>query len=129
MTSTLPAKAQELLDATNLVAVTTLNDDGSPQTTPVWVGRDGNDILMSTVKGRKKTRNLERDPRVSVMFFDPSNPFSYFSVSGSVVLSDDPSGSLIQDLSQKYTGGPYTNDGPGAERVIVRLSPQKVVGQ
>ena len=40
MTESLPAKAQQLLDATNLVALTTLNADGSPQTTPVWVGRD-----------------------------------------------------------------------------------------
>jgi PPOX class probable F420-dependent enzyme len=129
MTPNLPPKAKALLDATNVVVVITINPDGTPQATPVWARLDGEDILVSTVRGRKKTRNLERDPRASVFVLDPENPLSYFSVTGSVTLTDDPGGSLIQELSQKYAGRPYTWDAPGTPRVIVRVTPQTVVGQ
>ena len=126
---TLPDKAKKLLDDKNLVAMTTLNEDGSPQTTPVWVGLDGDDILISTVKDRKKGRNLARDPRISVMIINPDDWQSYFSISGTAVVTDDPTSALINELAHKYIGSDYTFDPPGAERIIVRLSPEKVVGQ
>jgi PPOX class probable F420-dependent enzyme len=127
---TLPDKAAALLDGPTIVMLTTLNPDGSPQSTPVWAERDGDDVLISTVKGRKKARNLERDPRVSVAFVDPADPFSFFSLSGAVTVTDDADGSLIQSLAQKYIGGPYTMDeGTGNERVIIRLHPTSVVGR
>ncbi len=126
---TLPDKAAALLDGPTVVIITTLNADGTPQSTPVWAEREGDDVLISTVKGRKKARNLERDPRVSVAFVDPQNPYSFYSLNGSVTLTDDPSGALIQRLSQKYTGGEYTADeGTGNQRVIVRLSAERIVG-
>jgi PPOX class probable F420-dependent enzyme len=118
-----------LFDAPNLVAITTLNEDGSPQTTPVWVALDGDDLLVSTVKGRKKADNLARDQRVSIMVIDPDDWQSYFTVSGTATVTDDPPSKLINDLAHKYIGSDYTFDPPGAERIIVRLSPEKVVGQ
>jgi PPOX class probable F420-dependent enzyme len=126
---TLPDKAKQLLDGKNLVAMTTLNADGSPQTTPVWVGRDGDDILISTVKDRLKGRNVARDPRISVMIINPDDWQSYFEFSGTAVVTDDPTSQLINDLAHKYIDADYTFDPPGAQRIIVRLSPEKVVGQ
>ena len=55
-----------LLDGRNYAVLATVNADGSPQTSAMWVGRDGNDLLFSTVQGRVKHRNMLRDPRVSV---------------------------------------------------------------
>lgn len=126
---TLPEKAKQLLDGKNLVALTTLNADGSPQTTPVWVGRDGDDILLSTLKDRVKGRNVARDPRISVMIINPDDWQSYYEFAGTAVVTDDPTSQLINDLAHKYIGADYTFDAPGAERIIVRLTPEKVVGQ
>ncbi|MEU4579459.1 PPOX class F420-dependent oxidoreductase [Nonomuraea sp. ATR24] len=121
----LTEEARKLLDAPNFATVTSVNPDGSPQSTVVWVRLDGDDVLFSTVKGRRKPRNFDRDPRTSLLVIDPDDPYRYVEVRGRVTMEDDPEGALIQELSQKYTGGPF-HDKPGAQRVIVRIKPEKV---
>jgi PPOX class probable F420-dependent enzyme len=123
--SGLAERARELLDAPNHATVTSINPDGSPQSTVVWVRTDGDDVVFSTVKGRRKPRNFERDPRTSLLVIDPADPYRYVEVRGRVSMEDDPEGVLIQELSHKYTGGPF-QDAPGAERLIVRIKPEKV---
>ncbi|AGZ46507.1 PPOX class F420-dependent oxidoreductase [Actinoplanes friuliensis] len=129
MTTALPDKVRKLLDGPTFVVVTTVNADGSPQSTVVWVKRDGDDILFSTVRGRKKTRNMERDPRISICAYDPEQPYSYFTVDGSVALVEEGGKELINELSLKYDGQPYTFDPPEAVRVVCRLTPRKVISQ
>lgn len=124
---TLSAKARELLDGANYLSVATLNPDGSPQTTLVWGRLDGEDLIFSTIKGRQKFRNLSRDPRVSVLVFDPANPFSTVEVRGEASLTEDPEGTLIEELSQRYTGKAWVEANPEAERVIVRIQVRKVL--
>jgi PPOX class probable F420-dependent enzyme len=121
----LPGRARELLDAPNHAVVTTLNPDGGPQSTVVWVRTDGDEVLFSTVKGRRKPRNFDRDPRVSLLVIDPDDPYRYVEVRGRVSVQDDPEGALIQELARKYTGKPWAEH-PGAERLIVRVRPDKV---
>ncbi|MFD1537461.1 PPOX class F420-dependent oxidoreductase [Nonomuraea guangzhouensis] len=116
---------RELFDGPNYATVTSLNPDGGPQSTVVWVRTDGDDVLFSTAKGRRKPRNFERDPRASLLIIDPANPYRYAEVRGHVTMEDDPAGDLIQELSHKYTGKPW-EDKPGVERLIVRISPEKV---
>lgn len=116
---------RKLFDDPNYATVTSLNADGSPQSTVVWVRTDGDDVLFSTVKGRRKSRNFERDPRTSILVIDPDNPYRYAEVRGTVALEDDPTGALIQELAHKYTGQPWV-DQPGTERLIVRIRPEKV---
>jgi PPOX class probable F420-dependent enzyme len=128
MTVSLPDNAKRMLDGQTVVTLATVNDDGSPQASPVWAARDGDDVLMSTLVGRKKERNLRRDPRVSLVLVNPENSYEYVEVRGTAELEADPQGDLIEQLSQKYTGGAYTNDGPGDERVIVRVRPERVTG-
>jgi PPOX class probable F420-dependent enzyme len=106
--------------------VTTLLPDGSPQSSVVWSTVVDGWIYFSTIRGRRKTRNLERDPRVSVIAHDPADPYSYVEVRGVVELEDDPTASLIDELSRAYDGVPWTPR-PGEERVIVRVTPNKVV--
>ncbi|MEV4352939.1 PPOX class F420-dependent oxidoreductase [Nonomuraea sp. NPDC004186] len=117
--------ARKLLDAPNYATVTSLNPDGGPQSTVVWVRTDGDDVLFSTVRGRRKPRNFERDPRASLLVIDPDNPYRYVEVRGRVTITSDPEGTLIQELSHKYRGLPW-EDKPGVERVIVRISPDRV---
>ncbi|MEQ4714847.1 MULTISPECIES: PPOX class F420-dependent oxidoreductase [unclassified Nonomuraea] len=116
---------RKLLDAPNYATVTSINPDGGPQSTVVWVRTDGDDVLFSTVKGRRKPRNWERDPRASLLVIDPDNPYRYVELRGRVTMTPDPEGALIQELSQKYRGLPW-EDKPGAERLIVRISPDRV---
>jgi PPOX class probable F420-dependent enzyme len=61
---------RSLLDGRHFAVLATINPDGGPQSSAMWVGRDGDEVLFSTVKGRRKDRNLERDPRASVTVID-----------------------------------------------------------
>ncbi|MFF3440899.1 PPOX class F420-dependent oxidoreductase [Streptosporangium sp. NPDC002721] len=116
-----------MFDAANFATVTSLNDDGSPQSSVVWVGTDGDDLVFSTVKGRRKSVNFARDPRTAIVVFDPADPYSYVEVRGTVTVTDDPGGTLIQEMSHKYRGEGWVEAKPGVERVIVRIIPERVV--
>jgi len=123
--ATLPDQARRLLDGRTHAIVASLEEDGSPQLTVVWVKRDGEDVLFSTLAGRRKARNWARDPRTSVLLIDPADPGRYVEIRGRVSVVDDPGGSLIHELSHKYDGEPFTGQIEG--RVIVRVSPQRVL--
>lgn len=123
----LPALAQTLLDSPEMAVVTTLNPDGSPQSSVVWVSRDGDDVLFNTAKGRAKPRNIERDPRVSVVMYPKDNPYSYVEIRGTATLANDPDAAGIHALSRKYLGTDYPWLKPGEERVTVRVRPTKVI--
>jgi PPOX class probable F420-dependent enzyme len=129
MTTSLPDNVRELLDGNTFVVVTTINSDGSPQSTVVWVKRDGDDVLFSTIRGRRKTRNMERDPRVSICAYDPANPYSYFTIEGAVTLVEEGGRELITELSLKYDDKPFTFNPPEQVRVVCRLTPDKVISQ
>ena len=124
----LPAQAKQLLDAANFVVVATSNTDGSPQTSMLWATYDGDDLLMSTVQGRKKETNWLKDPRASVLILDKDDPYSFVEVRGAVSMGTDGGPELIERLSQTYTGQSYTGDeGTDHIRVVVRLSPSRVI--
>lgn len=122
----LPEQARALFDAPNHVAVSTLDPDGRPQTSLVWARTDGDDVLFSTIKGRRKYTNLSRDPRISALVYDGADPYTYAEVRGTVTITEDPRAELINELALKYTGQPF-GERPGEQRVIVRITPDKVV--
>ncbi|WP_436525778.1 PPOX class F420-dependent oxidoreductase [Actinoplanes sp. HUAS TT8] len=126
MTVVLPAAARRLIDNPTYAVLSTLNADGTPQSTVIWVKRDGDDVLFSTVRGRQKARNMERDPRVSICAYDPAQPSSYCTVEGTVTLSDDRD-DLIGMLSYKYANEPWGGDDPETVRVVCRLTPTHVI--
>jgi PPOX class probable F420-dependent enzyme len=128
MTTPLPQAAKDLLDAPEFATVATIEPDGRPHLSVIWVGRDGDDLLFSTTKGRRKTDNLERDGRATILVYPKENPYSYLEVRGTATLTDDPQAEYIDTMSLKYTGNPkYQWAEPGQERVIVRVTPDKVV--
>ena len=122
----LPEAARRLFDATNLVAVATLNPDGGVQLSMVWAKVDGDDVVFSTLKDRYKAVNLDRDPRVSMITFDPEEPYHYAEIRGTASVIDDPGGSLLQELAAKYTGGDSWPDSAPDRRVIVRVTPDHI---
>jgi PPOX class probable F420-dependent enzyme len=123
---TLPEIARELFDRPNHVAIATIEPSGRPQTSLVWAKTDGDDVLFSTIKGRRKYANLTRDPRISALVYDGSDPYTYAEVRGIATITDDPEAELINELALKYTGQPFGYR-PGEQRVIVRIVPDKVV--
>ena len=123
----LPDYARKLADSPIYVTLATVRPDGSPRLTVLWVERDGDDLLLSTLRGRAKERDLARDPRAGVMFLDQQDPYGYVEVRGHTTLSDEGGRELIDRLAVKYTGEPYKWDGPEAERVVIRLTPEKIV--
>ncbi|MCG8917823.1 PPOX class F420-dependent oxidoreductase [Actinokineospora sp. PR83] len=120
--------ARKIFDDHNHVVLATINPDGSPQTSVLWAKRDGDDILLSTVRGRKKARNLERDPRVSLTAYDRENPYSYVELRGSVSITEEGGRELIEELSQAYAGESYPEEPEGTVRVVVRLTPDRITG-
>jgi PPOX class probable F420-dependent enzyme len=117
-----------LLDGKNYAVLATINPDGSPQTSVIWVGRDGPDLLFSTVEGRRKHRNMVRDPRVSVAVIDSADGENYVELRGRVSITPDVGRQVDTQLSWKYDGKDPEPDRPGAVRVVVRMTVEKVAG-
>ena len=104
MSIQLSESALRLVDGANYAVLATVNPDGSPQTSVVWVGRDGGDLLFSTVEGRVKHRNMVRDPRVSVSIIDSADPENYVELRGRVSMTPDVGRAVDTQLSWKYDG-------------------------
>jgi len=125
----LTEKVRMLFDGKNFAVLSTLEPDGKPHSTVMWVKRDKDDILFALPKSRRKIANLNRDPRAAVVIFDAASPYESVQVQGIASIEDDPGGMLVDELSHKYTGGPYpgfANPGPNPQWVIVRITADKV---
>lgn len=124
----LPDALLDLLRRPSPCFLATLMPDGSPQMTQTWVDTDGRDVLINTVRGHQKVRNVERDPRVALNVADPDDPSRYFEVRGRVTeVTEDGAREHIDELSQRYIGRPYPwFGGRDQVRLLVRISPDKV---
>ncbi|MEX1357075.1 MAG: PPOX class F420-dependent oxidoreductase [Gaiellaceae bacterium] len=121
----LSEKQIELLRRPNLAIVGTIRPDGTPQLTPTWVDTDGEHVLVNTAEGRWKTRNLRRDPRISVTVVDRDDPYNWVSVTGTAELTHEGAEEHIHRLSHKYRGKDY--DSPkDPQRILVRITPKRV---
>ena len=128
---TLPDDLLDLLRQPSPCFLSTIMPDGSPQVTETWVDTDGDHVVINTVVGFVKVRNVERDPRVAVAIQDPSNPFRYIQVRGRVVgMTTEGAVESIEALSQKYTGRPYPwYGGRDQQRIILTIAADSVSGQ
>jgi PPOX class probable F420-dependent enzyme len=124
----LSESARRLIDGKNYAVIATVNADGSPQTSVMWIDRDGDDLLFSTVEGRRKHVNLLRDPRVSVSVIDSADPENYVELRGVASIAPDPGRRFDTGLSWKYNGRDPDPDRPGAVRVIIRVDVRKAAG-
>jgi PPOX class probable F420-dependent enzyme len=113
-----------LLLEPNFATVATVGPDGMPQQSIVWIDWDGEDVLFNTAAGRAKPRNLERDPRVSLLVVD-GDGYRWVSVRGSAEIAADGADEHIDKLARKYTGKGWESR-PGEQRLIVRIRPDRV---
>jgi PPOX class probable F420-dependent enzyme len=108
MPAPLSAQARALIDRPNFAHLATLMADGSPQSVPVWVGRDGDRLIVCTGEGSLKGRNTRRDPRVALSIVDLHDPYEEVQLRGRVVeRRADPDLAIMDLISHKYTGKPF----------------------
>src|SRR3954463_6538727 len=124
----LPESLLALLRRPSPCFLATLMPDGSPQLTQTWVDTDGRNVLINTVDGHQKVRNIARDPRVALNVADPDDPSRYFEVRGRVVeVTEAGAADHIEELAQRYLGAPYPwFGGRDQTRLLVRITPEKV---
>ena len=104
----LDSDTRHLLDAPNFAALATLMPDGSPKVEPIWVGREGDLILIATDSRGIKGRNLELDKRVALSVTDYRNPYEQVLIRGRVIETRDDNDLVVLDaLSQQYLGRPF----------------------
>ena len=118
---------RELLDRRAFLVLSTINPDGAPQSSVIWAKHDDGDVVFSTIRGRRKTRNMERDPRVSICVYDPANPYRHVELRGTVAITEEGGPELIDELSRAYDGKPWIEKVPGVTRVVCRVTATKVV--
>jgi PPOX class probable F420-dependent enzyme len=123
----IPEKSLDLFQKKAFAQLATLMPDGSPQVTTVWVDYDGQHILINTVKGHLKDKNMRRDPRVGLDIVDPENPYRHLSVRGLIVdITEQGGDAHIDRMAKKYLNqDKYPRRSPGEIRVIYKIEPKR----
>jgi PPOX class probable F420-dependent enzyme len=116
--------ARALLDGPHTAILATSNAAGQPQSSVIFVKRDGDSVVFSTIKGRLKTRNMTRRPSVSLLVL--SDGGRWVDIRGSVEITDDPDKLLLQEMYARYMHGQTPPPEPDAERLMVRITPEQV---
>ena len=131
MADVLSEKARALIARPVLASLATLNPDGSPQITPLWIDLEGDDVVFNTAQGRKKARNLERDARVAVTVIDPDDQYNVVAFQGTVTeVATDGADAHIDALAKKYLGvDTYPMRREGEVRLRVRVRTDRIAMQ
>ena len=126
--TTLEARDRELLEAKNFCDVSTLREDGTIHTVPVWVDVEGDTVVLNTERNRAWPKNLRRTGHTTLTVLNYENPYEYLTITGPVA-EETTEGALehIDAMAKKYIGqDKYPFHQPGDERVIFRIAPDRV---
>ena len=126
MAETIPEKYRDLFEKKAFAHLATLNSDGTPQVTPVWVDYDGTHIVVNSARGRRKDKNMERNRAVALSIQDPENPYRYLEVRGRVEeITEDGADQHIDKMAKKYMGvDKYPYRSPAEKRVMYKIKPE-----
>lgn len=110
MNAVIPESHADLIDGPYVAALTTVMPDGQPQVTPVWCNRDGDRVLINTMKGFRKEQNMRLNPKVTLLAYDPRKPMRHIEIRGTVVGMTE-AGALehLDQLTQLYMGNPQAH--------------------
>lgn len=126
----IPDALRDLLENPNYGALGTVRPDGTVQVNPMWFEFDGEHVLFTHTTTRQKYRNLQANPSMSFMVFDPEQPYRYIEVRGRLVDEvPDPEGAFYVRLGQRYGNAGQQPPPDRANRVILKMSVEKVGGQ
>ena len=128
MTADLTPRDLELLTGTNFATFVTMNPDGSPQATIVWVDAGDGQVLVNTAQARVKDRNVRAEPRVSACVMNGGDAYDWISITGTVVDVEvgERAERHIDELSWRFDGHGYSYT-PGQVREILRIRPDHVI--
>jgi PPOX class probable F420-dependent enzyme len=123
----LSAEVKQLIDRPNFAHLSTLMPDGSPNATPVWIGREGDRLVVCTSDNSLKARNTKRDARVAISMVDFTNPYEEVQIRGRVVeWRPDPDLATMDPISRKYTSKPFPlRDFEGRVALIIEVDKAK----
>jgi len=126
MAGIIPEDYLDLFQKKAFAHLATLNADGTPQVTPVWVDYDGTHILVNSARGRRKDKNMERNHAVALSIQDPDNPYRYLEVRGNVEeITEDGADQHIDKMAKKYIGADtYPWRKPTEVRVVYKVRPE-----
>ncbi|MGA8114506.1 MAG: PPOX class F420-dependent oxidoreductase [Actinocatenispora sp.] len=115
---------RRILDGTSLAHLATVLPDGAPHTVPLWIGTHGENVVILTGPNSRKARNLRRDPRVALSLAPADNPYEPVTIRGRVTewLDGDAAWEIIDQISTKYTGAPYSRE---LDRVVAVIEPER----
>ncbi len=122
MPVSLTAEITRLIDGRNFAQLATIMPDGSPHSAPVWIGREGDRLIICTDPTSVKARNTERDSRVAISIFDLKDPYSQAQLRGRVVeRRSDSDFKLLDGISRKYVGEPYPDHSEAPLALVIEV--------
>lgn len=126
----MPEDLKAVIDARNFAHLVTLDPDGTPQASAMWIMRESDQIVFNTAQGRRKWRNMNRDPRVAVSISPADKPYENWSIQGQVAEMRTSDGvAVIDRLAQKYIGREkYPWLTPDMVRVTVIVDVERIAG-
>jgi len=105
----------------------TVGASGRPQLSATWFLAEGDTVKISLNTTRQKLKNLQADPKVSFLIFDPENPYKYVELRGDAEITPDDDYAFADKVGAKYGSDLREHDGPGDARMIVTIKPARVV--
>jgi PPOX class probable F420-dependent enzyme len=128
MATAIPDKYADLFNKKAFASLATINPDGTPQVTPVWVDYDGKHVIVNSARGRRKDKNMATNKSVALAIMDPDNPYRYLEVRGRVVdITEQGADQHIDKMAKKYMGvDRYPYRASGEVRVLYKIEPERV---
>lgn len=123
----IPDSHRDLIDGANVGTFSTVGKDGAPQVTALWYVADAETVALSLTTDRQKYKNAVRHPRATLFVIDPTNPFRTLEVRGDTSIEDDPELAVFERIIRHYGQDPETFPAPRDNRVVLRLTPTRVV--
>ena len=127
--NTIPDTHRDLLDGAHIATLSTAGADGTPQVTALWYLADGNTVTTSLMTSRQKYKNIVARPKATLFIIDPANPFRTLEIRATATIEPDHDLALLNRIIRHYGQDPDTFPGPREDRVILRLTPNRVVAQ
>ncbi len=103
----IPESHRALLDGGYCVVLTTVMPNGQPQITPVWCNREGEYVLLNTMRGFRKEKNMRGNSKVTLLAYDPGHPLRHIEIRGTIVdMTEEGALEHLDHLTQLYLHKP-----------------------
>jgi PPOX class probable F420-dependent enzyme len=126
--STIPDSHRDLIEGPHLASLSTVGPDGAPQVTALSYLWEGDTIATSVTTSRQKCKNVRSHPKATLFIIDPANPFRTLEVRADATIEDDPGLALMDRIVRHYGHDPENLPADRDNRVVLRLTPTRVVG-